>query len=299
MLWIPVTVAAAAFQVARNAAQRRLMDEAGPWGATLARFLFGLPFALAFTLAAWLFDRGAAPHFSLAFQAYALAAAAAQVLATAALLVALHRAGFGVGTALKQISLPLSGLIGWVAFGDALSPLAWTGVALSTLGLVALSWLGRPAAGPISAEGRPLSGLLFAVLSGLLFGVSLNAFRHAALLLAPGHPLFASAATVSFTQAAQSVVLGLVLARFRPLSLQAALSGWRHSLAAGFCGACASWGWVFALSLAPAAAVRALGVVEAPMAAAAGRRLFAERLSLGQLAAGALTAAGVAMTALG
>ena len=37
MLWIPVTVAAAAFQVARNAAQRSLMGAGGPWGATLVQ----------------------------------------------------------------------------------------------------------------------------------------------------------------------------------------------------------------------------------------------------------------------
>lgn len=299
MLWIPATVVAAAFQVARNAAQRSLMTGAGPWGATLTRFLFGLPFALAFTLAAWLFDRDAAPHFSLAFNAYALTGAAAQVLATAALLMALHRAGFGVGTALQQSSLPLSGVIGWLVFGDALSPLAWAGVAVASVGLTILSWpKRRPTAGE-AAGARPLSGALFALLSGLLFGFSLNAFRHAALALAPGHPLFASVATVSFTQAAQSLVLGLGLAGLRPAALEAVLSGWRRSLAAGFCGACASSAWVFALSLAPAAAVRALGVIEAPMAAAAGRRLFAERLTAGQLAAGALTAAGVAMTALG
>ena len=47
MLWIALTIAAAPLQVARNALQRGPMAEAGPWGATLVRFLFGLPFALA------------------------------------------------------------------------------------------------------------------------------------------------------------------------------------------------------------------------------------------------------------
>jgi hypothetical protein len=32
----------------RNAAQRSVMGGAGPWGATLVRFLFGLPFAAVF-----------------------------------------------------------------------------------------------------------------------------------------------------------------------------------------------------------------------------------------------------------
>ena len=47
MLWIILTAAAAPLQVARNALQRGLVGDAGPWGATLVRFLFGLPFSLA------------------------------------------------------------------------------------------------------------------------------------------------------------------------------------------------------------------------------------------------------------
>ena len=45
--------------------------------------------------------------------------------------------------------------------------------------------------------------------------------------------------------------------------------------------------------------MRALGVVESPVAAIAGRRLFREKLSLVQWIAGAAVALGVAMTALG
>jgi drug/metabolite transporter (DMT)-like permease len=56
---------------------------------------------------------------------------------------------------------------------------------------------------------------------------------------------------------------------------------------------------LIALGLAPAAPVRALGVVEAPVAALAGRRIFRERLTAVQWAAGAMVAVGVAMTALG
>ena len=39
----------------RNAAQRSLMTGAGPWGATLVRFRFGLPFSLVFVAVALLF----------------------------------------------------------------------------------------------------------------------------------------------------------------------------------------------------------------------------------------------------
>ena len=44
--WIPVTVWAAFAQTVRNAAQRHLTKELGTLGATLVRFLYGLPFAV-------------------------------------------------------------------------------------------------------------------------------------------------------------------------------------------------------------------------------------------------------------
>jgi drug/metabolite transporter (DMT)-like permease len=294
MLWIPITLVAAAFQVARNAAQRGLIGGAGPWGATLVRFLFGLPFALAFAGLAWLATGRPAAQFTHAYVGFAMSGALTQVLATAALLMAMHRAGFAVGTALQQSALPLAAILGWVVFGDKLSPHAWIGVGVVSLGVAALSW---PRSAP--SGDRPVSGAVYGLLSGLLFGFSLNAYRHAGLVLAPHQPLFSAVATVAFTQAVQSLALGGWLALRRPAALDSVLSSWRESLFAGFCGACASGAWLFALALAPAASVRAVGVVESPMAAAAGRRLFAERLSPGKLAAGALVAVGVVLTALG
>ena len=47
-LWIVFTLAGAAGQTARNAMQRELTPHLGAIGATLVRFLFGFPFALAF-----------------------------------------------------------------------------------------------------------------------------------------------------------------------------------------------------------------------------------------------------------
>ena len=46
MLWIPITIAAAAFQTVRNAAQRSLTGALSALGATYTRFAFGFPFAL-------------------------------------------------------------------------------------------------------------------------------------------------------------------------------------------------------------------------------------------------------------
>ena len=89
MLWIVLTAAAAPLQVARNALQRGLVGDAGPWGATLVRFLFGLPFALIIFAVVALATPESDPRFSWRFAAAVVAGAAGQVAATAALLVLL------------------------------------------------------------------------------------------------------------------------------------------------------------------------------------------------------------------
>ncbi|MEO8115120.1 MAG: EamA/RhaT family transporter, partial [Phenylobacterium sp.] len=86
MLWILLTCAAAPLQVARNALQRGLVGDAGPWGATLVRFLFGLPFSLAIFLLVAVFTPDAAPHPGGRFFLAVAAGAVSQVCATAALL---------------------------------------------------------------------------------------------------------------------------------------------------------------------------------------------------------------------
>src|SRR5580765_360576 len=118
MLWIVLTAAAAPLQVARNVLQRGLVGDAGPWGATLVRFLFGLPFSLAIFAAAALATAGAAPHLSTPYAAAVALGALSQVGATAALLMAMRRAGFAVATVMQQSSLPFSAVFGWLALGD-------------------------------------------------------------------------------------------------------------------------------------------------------------------------------------
>lgn len=292
VLWIPATIAASIFQVGRNALQRGVMSSSGPWGATLVRFLFGLPFSLVFTAIALLFTQHPDLHWSSAFWLSAIAGAGSQIIATAALLAAMHRSGFAVGTALQQSSLPLAALLGLVVYHDRISAMAWLGVGITTIGLAVLSW---PSPGQIRAS---LVGAAFGLASGLFFGFSLNAFRHAALALDTRQPVFAAIVSVAVVQAMQTAALSLFLAWRDPEALREVLRRWRPSLGAGLCGACASVGWFVALALSPAAPVRALGIIEAPIAALAGHRLFREALSIRQIIAGTAILVGVLLTTL-
>ena len=292
MLWIFLTASAAPLQVARNALQRGLIGDAGPWGATLVRFLFGLPFSLLIFAAAWALSPGAQAHPSAGYAVAVAGGAIAQMSATAALLVAMRRSGFAVATVMQQSSLPLAAIFGWV-LGDRLDARVWLGVAITTVGLAILSW---PRRDQMKGAG---AGALLGLASGAAFAVALNAFREAGRALDPAHPIFSATASVCVAQAIQTAILVSALAALRPTALTAVVRSWRASLGAGFFGAAASACWFGALALAPAGPVRAVGVIEAPIAAAAGRRLFKERLSLRQLGAGALAALGVALAAAG
>ena len=293
MIWIPITIGAATLQVARNALQRGLLAGAGPWGATLVRFLFGLPFSLAFAGVAFAVWPSAHPTFVPMFWIASALGGATQITATAAMLVSMRRSTFALGTAFQQSSIPMAAFIG-LALGENIGALGWAGLFLVTGGLFTLAWPRKLAVGP-----RDWSAALLGLVAGAGFAISSNAYRQAALGLDAAHPVLAALITVFCVQAMQTTALTAWLAlRDRP-ALRAVASAWRSSLGAGFFGAAASGLWFTAFALSPAGPVRAVGVVEMPIAAIAGQRLFAERLSTLQIIAALVTAAGVVMAAIG
>jgi drug/metabolite transporter (DMT)-like permease len=291
MIWIPVTILASALQVARNAAQRSIMGAAGPWGATLVRFLFGLPFSLLFAVVVASltgFDPHPVPKFWLA----AGAGAILQIAATAAQLTSMQRSTFALGTALQQSGLPFALIFGTLLFQDHVSGLTWMGGVLASLGLMAVSW---PRATMVI---RP-SAIVFGLLAGGSFALSANMFRQASRALDPHHLLISAIASVAVVQALQASLLTIYLLLKDRNALMAVLFAWRRSLGAGLFGAGASALWFFALALSPVGPVRAVGVVEMPFAALAGRRLFREKTTLIQWVGGSVTAIGVVIAAIG
>lgn len=293
LLFIPITLMAASFQVARNALQRSLLGGAGPWGATLVRFLFGLPFSLIFVAMAWAVWPEARAQFSGRFWWWAAIGSITQIGATAALLSSMGRAGFALGAAFQQSSLPFAALFSLLVLHEGETGLGWAGIGLATIGLLVLSW-------PRKIDGvADASGAVFGLLSGAFYGVALNAYREANLAIDPHHAVFAAVVTTSTTQAMQAAGLTAYLAMRDRASLKAVLAAWKSSLGAGFFGAAASALWLTALALSPAGPVRAVGVVEMPISALIGRRLFAERLTWKQLALGGATAIGVVLAAFG
>jgi drug/metabolite transporter (DMT)-like permease len=298
-LWVPLSLVAGFLQIIRNAAQRGLSDEAGPWGATLVRFLFGLPFAIIFLGILWLLTPPTILNFNAKVALILPIGACAQVLATAALIASMRASSFALGSTFQHMSLPLAALFGALFLGDLLGFWGWAGVGLATLGLLVASWPnGGLSAGLKGGPGAFQAGL-YGLLSGAFFAVSANAYRVCGMEIEPNAPFLSSSITLVLAQGLQSLVLGAILYVVDRRALRALFGDLRASFVAGFAGAAASACWFAALTLAPAALVRGLNaLVEAPAATLMGWVRFNERLDLRRVLGSAMIVIGVIATVI-
>lgn len=275
--WIPITVWAAFAQTVRNAAQRSLTSQAGTLGATLARFLYGLPFALAWVLAVQAMDGGGVPAFHGGYAVWLVVGAVAQLLATAFLLMAMQERNFIVGVAFSKTEVLQVALFSTLFLHEVPTWLAAGAMLLATLGVVLLS---LPAKASASTEGQPPlnRAVLYGLASGACFAMSAVGFRGASLTLPGVSPWLLGGWGVLWAQAVQSVLLGGWLLWRNPAALATIARVWRLSVVAGMMGAAASIGWFTAMSIRPAADVRTLGLIEVFFSYLVSRKIFREKL---------------------
>ena len=298
-LWIPVTVWAAFAQTLRNAAQRHLVADLGTLGATLIRFLYGLPFALLWLLIVRAFGNFALPDPNAVFAIWVTLGAVSQIIATALLLRVMSERNFTLGVAYSKSEILQVAVFGFVFLGDRISLVALGAILLGTFGVLLLS--------PADKD-RPIRGLLIGwtsrtallgLASGTGFALSAVGFRGAALALGDTPFPMAAAVTLVAAQLLQTLMLGgWLLVRHTEVVMRV-LRAWRASLFAGFMGAAASAGWFTAMAIEPAAHVRTLGLIELLFSYAVSRRLFRERLERRELAGIALLVLGLVVMVLG
>src|SRR5580698_5563642 len=139
--WIPVTLGAALAQTLRNAAQRHLTGDLGALGATLVRFLYGLPFAAIWLAVAWLGFAGAGawPAITVSFAMWTVVAAVSQIAATALLLRNMEERNFAIGVAYSKSEIIQVAVFGLVLLGDQVSLLTIVSIVVASLAVVLLS----------------------------------------------------------------------------------------------------------------------------------------------------------------
>jgi drug/metabolite transporter (DMT)-like permease len=282
--WAIFVVFGAAMQTLRNTAQRRVQGTAGVFGATLVRFLYGLPFAVLFFCAVvWV--EGLPPLPGLNFYAFITFGAVMQIFATGLLLGAMGERNFAVAVAYSRTEPVQIAIFGLIVLGDSLTTMLVVAIGIATFGVLLLSW---PKAG-VKIEPRPVA---MGVLAGTAFALGAIGFRGAIQSLGTSFVLGATTALlVSLT--IQSVLMtGFMLWRDRA-GIKAVFSVWRMSLLAGLAGAVASQLWFLAFALESAARVRTLGVIEILFAQIVSAKLLREGATARELVGIALVIIGV------
>ena len=295
MLWIPITVFAAFAQTIRNAAQRHLVTDLGTLGATLVRFLYGLPLAAAW-LAVVAFASGEA--FTVptpSFFAWCLAGGLAQIAGTAFLLATMRERNFAVGVAYSKTEVVQVAIFSFVLLGDRLTFASAMAVAAGTLGVLLLAPADRERPFASLLAGLTSRSAVLGIGSGAGFALSAVAYGAATQIAGTASWLVNAASTVVVAQLLQTSILGGWLWwRSRDVVVRT-LRAWRVSLFAGSMGAAASAAWFSAFAIQSVTYVRTLGLTEMLFSYVISRRIFREKLAPREVAGMALIVAGVAV----
>src|SRR3546814_13346080 len=137
-MWIPITIAAATFQILRTSRQHRLRELLSPVGAGYVRYLYGAPLAL--LLAGTWFGAldHPEPEVPARFWPIIATAGVAQIAATIALLRSFQARGFALGTVYSKTEVIQVAIVGALVLGEPLRPLGWVAIVVCMVGV---AWL--------------------------------------------------------------------------------------------------------------------------------------------------------------
>ena len=273
----------------RNAAQRKLTAELGTLGATLVRFLYGLPYALMFLFLVLNFTGASLPAATLKFSIWVFLGAVSQAAATALLLRTMQERNFALGVAYSKTEVLQVAIFALVFLGDALTLPATLAVLSGTIGVMLFS--------PFEWKLHSSRALVLGIASGAAFAMSAVGYRGAALTLEAPF-LVAAATTLVAAQFIQTLVVGAWIIFNSKKQLMDVFKAWKVSQVPGFMGAAASAGWFTAFAIEPVAHVRTLGLVELVFSYLVSLKLFREKLSPRELGGMGLLALGVALVTL-
>jgi drug/metabolite transporter (DMT)-like permease len=291
-LWMPITIGAALAQTLRNAAQRHLTAELGTFGATLVRFLYGLPFAVAWLVVLDAQSGVARPAIPLSFPAWVMLGASTQIIATALLLRTMADRSFALGVAYSKTEVVQVAIIGFILLGDPVSLPVAIAVIVATVGVLLISLPAGDRSLGIFLRGWTSRTALLGLASGTMFALSAAGYRGAALSLETA-PALEAAYTLASAQLLQTLLLGGWLVWRNFAVVVKVVHAWRVSLFAGFMGALASGLWFTGFALTSAVHVRTLGLIELLFSYVVSQKLFREQLGWSELAGIALLALGI------
>lgn len=296
-MWVPITLAAATFQILRTSRQHQLRAHLSTTAAGFVRYLYGAPLALALSVVVFGVVGRDLPTVPWRFWPVVGLAGVAQIVATIALLRAFKMRDFAVGTVYSKAEVILVAVASAVGLGEPLRALGWLGVALVTVGVASLASRGSLRR-LLARAGDPAA--LMGLVAGGLFAVAAVGIRGASTSLGDAPAFDRALLTLTAMLVIQTLVNGAAFLVTDRSEITRTVQAWRPALLVGVFSLGGSIGWAWAMTLENAAKVRTLGQVELLIAFAIAHVTLGERHRRSEHVAAGLVLVGVAaVTALG
>ena len=295
MIWIPITLAAAVFQILRTSRQHELRSALSTRAAGFVRFAYGAPLAVfAATLMFGVLGRPV-PSVPGRFWVIVVAAGVSQIVATVALLRAFQLRDFAVGTVYSKSEVLIVSALGAVGVGTPLAGPGWIGAVLVTVGV---AWLASTGSllGLIRRAGDPAA--VMGIVAGAGFAGAAIGIRAASRSLGAAPSFDRAVFTLTVLLLAQTAINLAWFAVTDPGEIRRTAGAWRTASWVGVFSLLGSLGWAWAFTLESAAKVRTLGQVELIIAFVIARSSLGERHGRDDYAASVLVLAGVVLVAV-
>ncbi|WP_372403034.1 EamA family transporter [Acinetobacter piscicola] len=254
--WIFFTVMAAFMQAWRNAFQKQLSLTVDVYGVTLARFIFGLPFAIVYIFILYL-QQPLSTHveFTSRYWLYVIIAGMSQIAATALMVRLFKQKNYAIGVGLAKSEAILAAMIAVAVLHEKLTVLGWFGVMLGGIAVFLLS-NGK------QKEAISLQTLTIGIGSGLCFAITSLLVREASLELTNLPYLHRAAWVLLSIIGFQCFSMLLFLIVFSRKTLLAMWQKIGLTFKVSVCSFLASLGWFTAMSMQSVAIVKTLGQIE-------------------------------------
>jgi drug/metabolite transporter (DMT)-like permease len=288
-MWIPITLAAATFQILRTSRQHQLRSVLSVNGAGFVRYAYGFPLAVIVSLVTFGVVGESIPAIPARFWPIIAGAGVVQILGTVALLRAFDLRNFAIGTVYAKTEVILVAVVSAIALGEPLEPLGWVAAFVCMAGVV---WLAAPnRLRDVLGSARDPAALM-GVVAAACFALAAVGIRGASTSL-DGPTWNRALLTLTVMLGIQTLVNAGQLAISDRSELTNVARAWRFALPVGVLSLCGSIGWAVAVTLANAAKVRTLGQVEIVIAFVISAWVLHEQHTRAEYAASALVLVGV------
>ncbi|MFZ9015876.1 MAG: hypothetical protein ACO23O_02655 [Ilumatobacteraceae bacterium] len=294
-MWIPITLAAAVFQILRTARQHELRSVLSPSAAGFARYAYGCPMALTASVVVFGVLGRDLPTPNPRFWASIGVAAVAQILATVALLRSFRARDFAIGTVYSKSEVLFVAALGLLGVDELLSVSGWVGTLLVTTGVV---WLAADGSVATSIGRFSDPAALLGLGAGSGFAVAAVGIGEASRSLLDAPPFDRALFTLTVLLIAQTLLNAGWFLAVEPAEIARTALAWRPAVSVGLFSLLGSLGWAWGFTLESAAKVRTLGQVELVIAFAVAHRTLAERHTRREHLASALVLVGVVLVAV-